>query len=312
MLKRQIKKLGTLAVLALLCVFVLSGCVQMVMQANVDENGGGDVSLQLGFSDLTYGFLSGSGNEDPLASITQEAEAQGYEVEPYEENGFKGIKAKQQIDSFRTWFGSSNYTKGITFLRNKQLLNQTFDISGTAKIADTIKSSIKQMQLSSEPADIRLVITMPYKITGSNATQISGDQKTATWDLATFTDPILISATGPILLFGILPAWTVLIVLILLALAIIALIIIWLIRLSARKKQSAQQAEQIEEAQQAEPDVSQDMAAEDAEAPSIEEIIEAENTAQDAEDQPEPVSPIDEPADGELPPEDDTEPKEEQ
>lgn len=232
----SIKRVGVLAVWLLFCMYLLSGCVQMAMGVNVNPDGSGTVTVQVGFKEEIFENLSqADGGTDPIETLAEEVRSQGYEVEPYEQDGYKGVRGTKQSEDLSKWFGADAYTRGLNFIKNKSRGVQTFTLTGKAKIIDTIKSSLEQVQASADQADVRLSVTMPYDITQTNAVELSDDKKTATWDMAALTGDINVTASGSILLFGTIPVLWAWIVVGALALVAVVLIAIGLIRVTARR-----------------------------------------------------------------------------
>lgn len=227
------------------CISLLSGCVKMTMGVTVDSDGGGTVAIRLGFNQEASAMLNddGSGNSR-LDNMMASAQAQGYEAERYEEDGYEGIYITQYFDSLAQMVGTDPYTNGLSFTSSKGSGKRTFALTGEPLVATDVKAAVQQIASTTEGAQILFEVHMPYEIIESNATNLSADKRTATWDLMQFEGEIKLTSVGWDRLFGFLPVWIAWLVLGVLALAAVVLVIAGCVKVARKKRVNRQDLRQ--------------------------------------------------------------------
>ena len=132
-------------------------------------------------------------------SMINENSKSGFTYEKYEKHGLKGYKFKskkvsiddvtktEKADRFYLDGGDSSSSTDSQDVLEEILKSPLFILDGKTyksnmafKVSDQISSSIEYFDL----IDMKLVVTLPTKASSSNATSVSEDGKTLTWDLA--------------------------------------------------------------------------------------------------------------------------------
>lgn len=220
------------------CVCLLAGCAQMSMGVDVKLDGSGSVSGKLVFSEQAYAMLSkANSGTDQIENMMQNAREYGYQAERYEESGSQGFTITQDFNSLAQKLGSDPYTNGLSFTSSKGSGKRTFTLQGNPVMAGDVKAAIAQIG-SADGAQVLFQVHMPFGITETNATQLSADRRTATWDLMQFDGELSMTAIGWDKLFGILPVWMAWIVLGALALVALALIVIGCVKVARKKRKT--------------------------------------------------------------------------
>jgi len=180
------RKHGLRAIMALvICAFCLTGCMRFNTTVTVKSNGKLDVSMLYAMMDMSdYGYDTDSMTDTQM----QEYKDQGWEVEAYNQDGFKGyILSKKDITPNE--LGSS-------------MENTQSELSGEASSIQFTKQGLKYVldwqvfdreqgeQLSAyknyftmSGGYMKITVTLPVKPSESNATYVSNDGKTLEWDL---------------------------------------------------------------------------------------------------------------------------------
>lgn len=227
---RRISKIICIALAALVMMFSLSGCVQMVINMDIKADGSADINIKAGLANQVHSMLS---EQDPLSETKQEAESNGYAVEAYSENDYTGIIMTKHIASLETAAEADSYTEGLTIKREKHGLKNSMTLSGTLTGAESFKQNMADSAIDISDFDMKLIITVPYRITNTNASQLSEDKKTATFDLTTL-DAIELECAGDVMLFGAIPMTAASIVVLILALCAVILIIVGAVKKKKR------------------------------------------------------------------------------
>ena len=198
------KKLRRLALLlvSILCLSLMSGCMRYSTTIDVKKNGTADLKMVVAVydaSNLDDSDESSSSKEDMEDSEDiKKLKDEGWDVEIYDKDGYigytctkKGIKLEDiakkmqesesndadiNVENFKVKKKGSNYT--IDW--------EVYDDENTDEMAEY------QDSLSSYGGYINVVISLPYKPKDHNATSVSEDGKTLTWNLLEMdrTEPI--------------------------------------------------------------------------------------------------------------------------
>lgn len=199
-MRKTAKKIGVVLMAAAVLLCCLSGCVRMTVGLNIQADGSADVSVSMGVTEDLYAMLAQDG-QDPMAEVKSKAEESGYTAEEYDEDGYKGLTMTQHIADLQQATQSDAYMDGLSFTKEKNGLKQMMTLSGAVNTAESMKENMDGMTVDLSQFDVKLTVTVPYAITESNATEISEDGKTATWDLMS-VDTINLACEGDVLLFG--------------------------------------------------------------------------------------------------------------
>ena len=171
--------------LSMMCIFCLTGCMRFNTTITVKNNGKLDVSMMYAMMDMNdYGYDADSLTDDQI----QDFENKGWEVEEYNQDGFKGfivskkdVTAKELAASMEnTQSEISGDTSSINFTRHgiKYVLDwKVFDNDEGEQLA-----AYKNF-FTMSGGYMKMTVNLPVKPSASNATSVSNDGKTLEWDL---------------------------------------------------------------------------------------------------------------------------------
>ncbi len=225
-------------VLVALCIFILTGCARLNTTIDVKKNGKADISLLYAVIDT-----SDSSGEQPEEDM-KKMEEDGWECTTYNQEGFIGYECTKRNVSLKELadtisgaeadmdFDANSISisrKGFTYTIDWKVFNeeQVDQISAYKRLFDMSDGFMK------------FTVKLPYKPKNSNATEISEDEKTLTWDLLALGEDQTVHVEFSV--FNII-----LFVLILLVVVVIAAVIIYIfvfrnndLPISFGKKQNA-------------------------------------------------------------------------
>lgn len=202
------KKRISLLLVLLFVVVLFSGCVRSKMTMKVKWNGLVDVTLD-------YGMDSTLGNDGLISEEQKEKyKEKGFSCEDYSKDGYDGsILTKNNMTASEV---SDIYILdkwSLTKFGNSYVFNMPWSSE-----EDSNASNLTSYASMIRAGDgyVEFIITLPVKPTSHNATSVSNDGKTLTWDLLNMGDRDSIH-----LEYTILPVW----IPIAIACAIVAIII---------------------------------------------------------------------------------------
>ncbi len=176
------KKVLSLATIMLIALIVLTGCVDVNYEVTLNKDGTADVAYVYGFDKATLEQM-GSTAEDMTSEMKQNAEASEYEIEPYSDDKVEGFKAKKHVEnlsdiSLEEAFGSEYITDSEeNRFKVEKKGSKTF-YSQNAKIdLSNMDSSMASM------VTMKYTVKLPTKVGENNASEVSKDGKTLTWNL---------------------------------------------------------------------------------------------------------------------------------
>ena len=161
----------------LLIILLLTGCMQIRIGIDIKNDGKVDLKLFVAISESLSSMAGESAdsifdNVDSFIGTSDE-----YKVQPYEENGYKGyIISREDM----TLEDMSETQMSITKQGAKYILDWKLDFGETF---GSYASSMKAMGGFAE-----VVVTLPNRSITNNATSVSKDGKTLTWDLTEFKE----------------------------------------------------------------------------------------------------------------------------
>lgn len=220
---------------ALVSMIFLTGCMRFNTTVTVKSNGKLDVSMLYAMMDMSeYGY-----DEDSITSSQmQEYKDQGWEVEEYNQDGFKGyILSKEDITANElgssmkdTQSELSGEASSINF--TKEGLKYTLDWQVFDREQGEQISAYKNY-FTMSGGYMKITVNLPVKPSANNATYVSDDGKTLEWDLLN-----LGSDQNIHLEFVLINIWLI-IGLCVFALAVIVVIVVVIV-LSSKKRKTAQ------------------------------------------------------------------------
>lgn len=230
-----------LACVAVLIAVMLTGCMRVSVGIDIKEDGTADVSMLYAASDDLMSM--GSDDDEETSTGLDEEEVkklqdEGWTYSEYAEDGFSGYMIKKtgvEINTIGSEFSSAGDDTGLG--------SDDFVIKEDNGVY-TIDWQVLDSQETSEASEyaeyfdmyngyVKLVITLPEAAINSNATEVSEDGKTLTWNLLTMGEDAAhvefkLPSKGGSMMTG-------LIVAIVVILLIIILIVILIVRKSAKK-----------------------------------------------------------------------------
>lgn len=200
------KKVLSLVTIMIILLIMLTGCVNVNYEVTLNKDGTADVAYVYGFDKEALEQM-GTTAEDMTSDMKQNAEASEYEIETYSDDEVEGFKAKKHVEnladiSLEEAFGSENVTDSgeNQFKVEKKGLKTVY--SQNAKIdlstMDETTASVVTMKYT---------VNLPVKVGKNNASEVSKDGKTLTWNLtAGEVNEINFeaSSSNPILIFAII------------------------------------------------------------------------------------------------------------
>lgn len=206
------KKVLSLCAIMIIALIVLTGCVNVNYEVTLNKDGTADVAYVYGFQKE---FLEQMGTtaEDMTSDMKQNAEESEYEIETYSDDEVEGFKAKKHVEnlaeiSLEEAFGSENVTDSEEnqFKVEKKGLKTVY--SQNAKIDLSTMD-----ETTASAVTMKYTVNLPVKAGNNNASEVSKDGKTLTWNLkAGEVNEINFEASSSALVTGIIIAVIVLVV----------------------------------------------------------------------------------------------------
>jgi hypothetical protein len=188
------KRIGqkiTLVTLVVLIACLLTGCVKLEANFTVKSNGQVDLDMVLAISE-SFGSFS-----DTAYALSDEQveklEEEGFTYYPYDQDGYIGYRlVGENIGDKLSDTGIFGDEEIITKSGNKVTLNVPSSLWSTSDdSSDSSSNSLSgKSLLSTSGATMNVSLTLPKgcKVTSSNATNVSEDGLTLTWDLLAMSD----------------------------------------------------------------------------------------------------------------------------
>lgn len=175
------KVLSLISIMAILLI-ALTGCVSVNYEVTLNKDGTADVAYIYGFEKETLQQL-GASAEDMTSDMKANAETSNYQIEAYSDDKIEGFKAKKHIEnlseiSLEDAFGSENVKDSEE--------NQIKIEKKGSKTFYSQKASIDLSEMDESTASMvtmKYVIKLPVKVGENNASEVSEDGKTLTWNL---------------------------------------------------------------------------------------------------------------------------------
>lgn len=178
-----------LYILLLISCFIVAGCVKGSVDIKVHKDGSADVVYDIAFPER---FLSLSDSEfNPVEEMEQSAEAEGYSIEHYQENGYVGVSAKKHITDVQEVFQEEFFTQTLDesentaltvdegFFYNTYKINMDLDFSEEVGEVDWVSTVFLSY------IDFELKLSLPIKLTDHNASSVENESgyHTYIWDI---------------------------------------------------------------------------------------------------------------------------------
>lgn len=226
---KKILKLFTLLAVLLI---VLTGCVDVNYEVTLNRDGTADIAYIYGFEKESLEEM-GTTAEEMTQDMKENAETSDFKVEIFSNDEIEGFKATKHITdlsqiSLEEAFGEENVKDSE---ENQIKVEKKWQKTIYTQKADIDLTSMDEMTASM--IKMKYTINLPTKVGNNNASEVSEDGKTLTWNLkAGEVNKIEFEATES----GIMDVKTVVIVIIALALISIVVVIVILIVKKQKKK----------------------------------------------------------------------------
>ncbi len=185
----------TIAAIALLLAALLAGCVHADAHLTINADGSADYAVDLALSDEVIQPAKAQG-QDPFASSAAELKDDGYEVTEISADGYTGIHVSKHfkdaallgadgsLDTLNTLLGGAN--KNFAVKKQAGLFSTTYTVHADMDpsallgsqqgLGEAVKEFLNQ-------ARVTMAVTLPQKAGSHNATEVSADGLTYTWQL---------------------------------------------------------------------------------------------------------------------------------
>lgn len=175
------KTIGIVLILLVMLV-TLTGCVSVNYEVKVNRNGSGDISYVYAFSQDTLKSFNISA-EDMVQVMKEQAQENGYKVEPYETEELAGFKASKHLKNLNKEF-SLQEAFGDEYIKDNE--NNTIKIEKslfTTKYSQNAEIDLTSIQEMASEVQMQYKITLPAKAKTNNASEVEKLGKTLTWNL---------------------------------------------------------------------------------------------------------------------------------
>jgi len=186
------RKKITIIALLLAMMFMLCGCIQMVLELELKEDMSAEFDMKVGMLN-EYSELMEEMKADMWADYDEMSKL-GYTLATYEKDGYTGVEITGNIKDItkenniaENFFNDSQ----IVFISykeedGKKLVALDLPVESFSGVAESeIGMPIEDISGYAK-SDIRLIVTFPFDVVEHNATDVSG--RTLTWDLSKMTD----------------------------------------------------------------------------------------------------------------------------
>lgn len=176
------KKVLSLATIMIMLLIMLTGCVDVNYEVTLNEDGTADIAYIYGFDKATLEQM-GITAEDMTSDMKENAEESGYTIEPYSDDSIEGFTAKKHVENPADI--SLEEAFGIDYVTDSEENQFRIDKKGSK----TTYSQNANIDLSSMDETMASMVTMKYTVNlpakagENNASEVSKDGKTLTWNL---------------------------------------------------------------------------------------------------------------------------------
>lgn len=174
------KKILSIVAIMSMLLLVLTGCVNINYEVTLNKDGSADVALIYGFEKEALQQL-GTSSDDMTSQMEEEAGKDGYTVEKYSDDKLEGIKASKHFNS------ASELSMAELF--EDEVKGKNEGIKVEKKGNKTVFSQNDEVDLTSSESEyasmvtFKYIVNLPVKAESNNATEVSKDGKTLTWEL---------------------------------------------------------------------------------------------------------------------------------
>ena len=183
-MRKLYAKAISVMVLLTLAAFCFTGCVRFRTSMNIKSNGKADLTVIYGY----YNELIDSDVESEMEDLADAFEDDGWTVDDYKKGDYEGYTftmTNVKVKDFEDVFNADCFTEDLE-LGDFELTKKgsTYTINwDTNVVGDLNEEGITSEDLKTYGGFMEVEITLPSPATDDNATEVSKDGKTYTWDL---------------------------------------------------------------------------------------------------------------------------------
>ncbi len=183
-MRKLYAKAISVMVLLTLAAFCFTGCVRFRTSMNIKSNGKADLTVIYGY----YNELIDAEVESEMEDIADAFEDDGWTVDDYKKGDYEGYTftmTNVKVKDFEDVFNADCFTEDLElgdFELSKK--GSTYTINwDTNVVGDLNEEGVTSEDLKTYGGFMEVEITLPSPATDDNATEVSKDGKTYTWDL---------------------------------------------------------------------------------------------------------------------------------
>ena len=183
-MRKLYAKAISVMVLLTLAAFCFTGCVRFRTSMNIKSNGKADLTVIYGY----YNELIDSDVESEMEDLADAFEDDGWTVDDYKKGDYEGYTftmTNVKVKDFEDIFNADCFTEDLElgdFELSKK--GSTYTINwDTNVVGDLNEEGITSEDLKTYGGFMEVEITLPSPATDDNASEVSKDGKTYTWDL---------------------------------------------------------------------------------------------------------------------------------
>lgn len=183
-MRKLYAKAISVMVLLTLAAFCFTGCVRFRTSMNIKSNGKADLTVIYGY----YNELIDSDVESEMEDLADAFEDDGWTVDDYKKGDYEGYTftmTNVKVNDFEDIFNADCFTEDLE-LGDFELTKKgaTYTINwDTNVIGDLSEEGVTSEDLKTYGGFMEVEITLPSPATDDNASEVSKDGKTYTWDL---------------------------------------------------------------------------------------------------------------------------------
>ena len=183
-MRKLYAKAISVMVLLTLAAFCFTGCVRFRTSMNIKSNGKADLTVIYGY----YNELIDSDVESEMEDLADAFEDDGWTVDDYKKGDYEGYTftmTNVKVNDFEDIFNADCFTEDLE-LGDFELIKKgaTYTINwDTNVIGDLSEEGVTSEDLKTYGGFMEVEITLPSPATDDNASEVSKDGKTYTWDL---------------------------------------------------------------------------------------------------------------------------------
>ena len=222
-MRRTYAKAVSVMVILVMTMFCLTGCLRFRTTMSIRNNGKADLAIIYAF----HNELIEDDVEDELGDVADAFEDEGWTVDDYKKGDYSGYQFTMnnvKVSDFEEIFNSDAFTEELE-LGDFELTKKgsTYTIKWDTKaVDDAEEEGITSADLKEYGGFMEVVIELPSPAKDENATKVSKDKKTLTWDLL---DEDEVEVTFSLLNVGAIIA-VILIVCVMIAAAVVVILIL--------------------------------------------------------------------------------------